>query len=250
MYYSFKFWPETHRNNGNVTFFYFVPVFTSVLNSGMRPERLQKFKKVVAQRQPDLTVVLENVHDQHNIGAVMRTCDSVGIFEIFVLQTHPDLQFSNLTLGKRTSAGTRKWVDVRYFTDRDKCFQAIRQKYHHVFATHLDAASKTLHELDLTTPTALLFGNEHDGVTAETLDLCDGNFIIPQAGMVQSLNISVACAVSLYEAYRQRMEKDMYGKNSNMGIDQQENLLQLYLERHDSKARMKFIQRDARDLEP
>jgi tRNA (guanosine-2'-O-)-methyltransferase len=215
----------------------------------MRPERLEKFKKVVARRQPDLTVILENVHDQHNIGAVMRTCDSVGIFEIFVLQTHPELQFSNLTLGKRTSAGTRKWVDVRYFTDRQKCFQTLRKKYYHVFATHLDAEAKSLHDLDLTAPTALLFGNEHDGVTPETLALCDGNFIIPQVGMVQSLNISVACAVSLYEAYRQRNEKGMYEDQTNMDEHQQEQLLKLYLDRHDTKARMKFIPRDNSDMD-
>ncbi|MCB0661504.1 MAG: RNA methyltransferase [Saprospiraceae bacterium] len=215
----------------------------------MRPERLEKFKKVIASRQPDLSVVLENVHDQHNIGAVMRTCDSVGIYEIFVLQTHPDLQFSNLTLGKRTSAGTRKWVEVRYFTDRVKCFKAIREKYHHVFATHLDAKAKSLHELDLVSPTALLFGNEHVGVSEKTLALCDGNFIIPQVGMVQSLNISVACAVSLYEAFRQRNEKGKYTENTLMTREMQDDLLELYLERHDTKATMKFIPRDIRDAE-
>ncbi|MEZ4980768.1 MAG: RNA methyltransferase [Saprospiraceae bacterium] len=207
----------------------------------------ETFQEVVAKRQPDLTVILENVHDHHNIGAVMRTCDSVGIFEIFVLQSEPQLQLINITLGKRTSAGTRRWVDVRYFTDREACFKAVRQKYGRVYATHLDMDAKSLHDLDLANPLALLFGHEHEGVTELNLALCDGIFISPQVGMVQSLNISVAAAVSLYEAYRQRKEAGLYDENSRFSASDREALLDTYFERHDSKPERKYIPKDIRD---
>ncbi len=145
----------------------------------MTEERLEKFKKVVAKRQGNITVILENVHDMHNIGAVMRTCDSVGIMEIYVLQSNPNIQYSQLVLGKRTSAGTRKWVDLHYFTDVESCFAAVRSKYAKIFATHLDADSKSIYNLDLTDSVALLFGNEKDGVTEAALKRCHGNFNIP-----------------------------------------------------------------------
>lgn len=207
----------------------------------MTSKRVERFKKVVSGRQPDLTVILENVHDMHNIGAVMRTCDSVGIYNLYVLQTDPNVQFSNLSLGKRTSAGTRNWVDVHYYKDRQKCFTEVKKNCKKVFATHLDAQAVALHDMDLTQPIALLFGNEKEGVTKETLELCDGNFIIPQMGFVQSLNISVACAVTLYEAFRQRNEADMYGENSNFAKAKQEELFELYQSRHEARWTRKSI---------
>ena len=86
----------------------------------------------------------------------------------------------------------------------------MKKRFEKVFATHLGEQAHSLYELDLTQSVALVFGNEHSGVSEEALKYCDGNFIIPQVGMVQSLNISVACAVSLYEAFRQRNEKGFY----------------------------------------
>lgn len=207
----------------------------------MVEKRRQLFKKVISRRQTSITVVLENVHDQHNIGAVMRTCDSIGIMEIFVLQSNPLYHASNITLGKRTSAGARKWVDVHFYTDPEKCFKHIRRKYDKVYATHLDAEAKDVYDLDLTESVALLFGNEQEGVSTEALAHCDGNFIIPQMGFVQSLNISVACAVTLYEAYRQRAEKGFYAENAPLDTEQQEALFKDYEERHKAKVNNQTI---------
>jgi len=88
----------------------------------------------------------------------------------------------------------------------------VKKKYKRIYATHLGEQSKDLYELNLTEPIALMFGNEHEGITKESLKHCDGNFIIPQFGMVQSLNISVACAVTLFETLRQRKAASMYGQ--------------------------------------
>lgn len=199
----------------------------------MKPEREKRLRDVAYRRQPDLTVILENVHDQHNIGAVLRSCDSVGIREIFVLYSEPDITIKNVKLGKRTSAGTRKWVDVHFFTDTAACFEQVRARYDRILATHLDQEAKSLYELDLTQSTALLFGNEHEGISAEALAHADANFIIPQCGMARSLNISVACAVTLYEAYRQRNTRDFYGEQNPASIDEREALFADYARRHE-----------------
>ena len=205
----------------------------------MTPERKAKFERVIAQRQYDLTVILENVHDPHNIGAVLRSCDSVGIHEIFVLYTDTALTEENLAAGKSSSSGARKWVDVHYYTNVDKCFKAVKRKYNKVFCTHLSSDARMLYDLDLTQSMALLFGNEHDGVSEASLKYCDGNFLIPQMGMVKSLNISVACAVSLYEAARQRMEKGFYKDNPTAGDKQKKALYEEYVKRHELQLKNK-----------
>lgn len=187
----------------------------------MTPQRIARMEAVLCRRQPDLTVVLENVHDPHNISAVLRSADAVGVSEVFVLNTriprHPKF-------GKKSSASAAKWLQVRQFTDVQECFSALRENYTQVLATHLSTAAKSLYELDLAQPTALVFGNEHGGISGETLALCDGNFIIPQVGMVQSLNISVACAVSLYEAFRQRQAAGYYDGKSRLSAERQQAL--------------------------
>ncbi len=208
----------------------------------MVEKRIKRFKDVVRKRQPNLTVILENVHDQHNIGAVMRTCDSIGIMEVYILQSRENFQVTHVTLGKRTSASSRKWVDVHLYNNLDNCFKAIRKKYDKIYATHLSSDAKTLHQLDLTESVALLFGNERDGVSQEALDRCDGNFIIPQVGFIQSLNISVAAAVTLYEAYRQREAKGYYSNYPVLSPEKQEELFLEYKRRHDDRVINKHIE--------
>lgn len=176
----------------------------------MTPERKAKIVRVLNNRQPDLTVILENVHDPHNISAVMRTCDAVGVQEIFVLNNRIS---RHEKFGKKSSASAAGWLTVHQFEDTEACMAAVKLRYDRIFATHLGEAAKPLYELDLTERVALVFGNEHEGITEEALKHCTGNFIIPQVGMIQSLNISVACAVSLYEAYRQRAQKGMYNES-------------------------------------
>ncbi|RYD59047.1 MAG: RNA methyltransferase [Sphingobacteriales bacterium] len=183
----------------------------------MTPERRSRITSVLNHRQPDLTVIMENVQDPHNIAAVMRTCDAVGIQEIFVLNT---------TIGKydyfgiRSSSTASKWVTVRQYDNVDECMKAVKERYYKVYATHLGESAKSMYELDMAQPVALLFGNERKGVSEEALKHCDGNFIIPQVGMIKSLNISVACAVTLYEAFRQRQQIGYYNGTARLPQEQ------------------------------
>jgi tRNA (guanosine-2'-O-)-methyltransferase len=171
------------------------------------PERAEKLISVLARRQPSLTVVFENVHDPHNVSAVIRSCDAVGVLEAHAVY-HGRAAFPKL--GAKSSASARKWVDVHQHTDVATCFNALRARGFRIYTTHMSSDAVSLYDLDLTSPVALVFGNEHEGVSDEARGLADGNFIIPQVGVVQSLNISVACAVSLYEAFRQRNLSGMY----------------------------------------
>lgn len=209
----------------------------------MTEERLEKFKRAVIRRQNNLTVILENVHDHHNISAVLRTCDSVGIKEIFVLYTQPNLTADHLKLNKRVSSGARRWVDVNFYSDIAACFEHVKNNYEKIYSTHLEESPTSLYSLDLTKSVALLFGNEHDGVSEESLAYSDGNFIIPQMGLVQSLNISVACAVTVYEALRQRDLKGMYEENAPMSGEQQKELLDTFLQRQLSRDKVKTTQK-------
>jgi tRNA (guanosine-2'-O-)-methyltransferase len=173
----------------------------------MTEERRLKIEEVLSKRQNNLTVVLENVFDPHNISAVMRSCDAVGVQEIFVLNTKIPL---HKKWGGRSSSSAHKWLTVHQYTDVAECFKALRNRFEKILTTHLSSGSVSLYEADLTTKVALVFGNEHSGVSEEVRSLADGNFIIPQVGMIRSLNISVACAVSLYEAFRQKRLKGHY----------------------------------------
>ncbi len=167
----------------------------------MTPERTERLNNVLAKRQPGLTIVLENVSDPHNISAVMRTCDAVGVQDIYILNTNIGLHEK---WGAKSSSSAAKWLTVHQFTDAAECFAALRNNYAKIYTTHLSTDAVGLHELDLTTSVALVFGNEHSGVSDGIIGMADGNFLIPQVGIIKSLNISVACAVTLYEAYRQK----------------------------------------------
>ena len=173
----------------------------------MTPERTERITNVLNHRQPGLVVVMENVHDPHNISAVMRTCDAVGVQDVFVLNT---IIPRHKKFGKSSSASAAGWLSIHQYDDTGACMAEVRKRADHIFATHLGVESQSLYDLDLTGRIALVFGNEHAGITTECLQYCDGNFIIPQVGMVRSLNISVACAITLYEAFRQRQRAGYY----------------------------------------
>lgn len=177
----------------------------------MTPQRLEKLTSVLNKRQQDITVVLENVFDPHNISAVMRTCDAIGIQEIYILNTKIP---RHKKWGFKSSSSAKKWLTVHQYENAEECFSSLRKRYSSILTTHLSDDAVSLYQVDFTKSIALVFGNEHNGVSDEIRTLADGNFVIPQVGIIQSLNISVACAVSLYEAYRQKNLAGHYNRQS------------------------------------
>jgi tRNA (guanosine-2'-O-)-methyltransferase len=175
----------------------------------MNEVRREKLQQVLNKRQFNITVVMENVHDPHNISAVMRTCDAVGIQEIYILNT---IIPEHKKFGAKSSSSAAKWLTIHSYNDTAACIAALRKKYNKIYTTHLADNATQLYNLDLTDSIALVFGNEHAGVSVEIRSMADGNFIIPQVGIIQSLNISVACAVTIYEAYRQKFLAHQYAQ--------------------------------------
>lgn len=168
--------------------------------------RTERLRSVLRRRQPDLTVVLENIHDPHNVSAVLRSCDAVGVMQVELLYYVEKFP----RIGKKSSSSANKWLERRKHTSIDECYTTLRREGFTIYATRLGADAVSLYDLDLTRKVALVFGNEHRGVSDEAAQKADGNFVIPMVGMIQSLNISVACAVSLYEALRQRLAHGHY----------------------------------------
>ena len=196
----------------------FVPEFRT-------EERKEKLRAVLEKRQPDITLVLENVHDRHNVSAVLRTCDATGLLEVnFVYYGGQEFP----KLGEKSSASARKWIKQNKFESVDECFSKLRKENKKIYTTNMSTDAVSLYDLDLTQPLALVFGNEHKGVSDEASKLADGNFLIPQVGVIQSLNISVAAAVTLYEAFRQRHEAGLY-KNKRLNDEDFERILYEWL---------------------
>jgi tRNA (guanosine-2'-O-)-methyltransferase len=173
----------------------------------MRLERRKnKIFKVLEQRQPDLTVVMENIHDPHNVSAMLRSSDAVGIHEVNLVYTTTKYP----KIGSKSSSSANKWIGRRKFASIPECYGQLRKEGFQILATRLDENAKQLYEFDLTKPTAFVFGNEHGGVTDEAANCADATVYIPMMGMIQSLNVSVACAVTIYESLRQRIGKGFY----------------------------------------
>lgn len=172
-------------------------------------KRLNKIENVVMARQFSLRVVLENIHDPHNVSAIFRTCDAVGVPQIDLLYTQETFP----KISRVSSASSKKWVEHQKFDSTQLCVDKLRSEGFNIFSTTLSEKAVNLYDLDLTQRIAIILGNEHRGISDEISELSDKHIYIPMRGMIQSLNVSVAAAVVLYEAQRQRMIKGMYSKS-------------------------------------
>jgi len=170
--------------------------------------RQDRIESILQKRQPTLTVVLEDVHDPHNASAVLRSCDAVGVLDVHLVYVHEEPP--RKSFGLSTSASAAKWIRLHWHDSIEDCYAVLRGQGFRIAATALEPDSTDFYSLDLTRPTALVFGNEMRGVTREAIDGADCTVYIPMQGMVESLNISVSCAVTLYEAMRQRHAAGMY----------------------------------------
>ena len=168
--------------------------------------RRKKLEQVLAHRQKDLTLVLANIHDPHNVSAIYRSADAFGVPEIHLYYT--DTPFP--VLGRKTSASARKWVDTVRHTSPEDLRSSLKAGNMRILATSCSPDARPVSEYDLTLPTAIIMGNEHSGVPEELQSVVDGEVYIPMYGMIQSFNVSVAAAILLSEASRQRVEAGKY----------------------------------------
>jgi len=171
-------------------------------------KRIGKIKWVLSKRQPSLQIVIENIHDPHNVSAIFRTCDAAGIPRVSLVYNVEKFP----KIGKKSSASAYKWIERDKYKSVDECYRKLKENGITIFASSLNNDAKSLYDLELTKKSAIVFGNEHRGLSKEAEELADERFYIPMFGMVQSLNVSVSAAISIYEALRQRSKKGLYDK--------------------------------------
>lgn len=171
--------------------------------------RLQKITSVVKSRQHSLKLVLENIHDPHNVSAIFRTCDAVGVPKVSLIYTLEKFP----KIGKKSSASAFKWVEKEKFNSVSDCYSSLRKDGFMIYASSISDEAVDFYKLDLKKKIAIVLGNEHRGVSNDALSQADKMFRIPMFGMVQSLNVSVAASIILYEALRQRIKKGFYDKS-------------------------------------
>ena len=172
-------------------------------------KRINKIRAVVSKRQPSLKIILENIHDPHNVSAIFRTCDAAGIPKVSLLYNIEKFP----KIGKKSSASAFKWIEKEKFKTVEECYKQLRLEGYKIYVSSISEGAKDLHKIDFTKKSAIVMGNEHRGVSKEAEDLADEKFYIPMYGMVQSLNVSVSAAITIYEALRQRNAKSMYDKS-------------------------------------
>ncbi|MBN3135284.1 tRNA (guanosine(18)-2'-O)-methyltransferase TrmH [Pectobacterium punjabense] len=187
----------------------------------MTPQRYARIKEMLNGRQPDLTICMEQVHKPHNISAVIRTADAVGVHQVHAIW--PTSRMKTLV---SSAAGSNSWVEVKTHRTIHDAVGHLKDEGMQVLATNLSENAVDFREIDYTLPTCILLGQEKTGITAEALKLADRDIIIPMTGMVQSLNVSVASALILYEAQRQRQIAGMYQReDSPLNEEEQQRLL-------------------------
>jgi tRNA (guanosine-2'-O-)-methyltransferase len=173
-------------------------------------ERKEKIRGVLSRRQKDLTLIVDNVWDPHNVSAILRSCDAFGVGLVhlyYTVEAFPDI-------GKKSSASAKKWVRRQRWSDAEAMAERLHGDGYQILATSFGPHAKPLTDWDYTRPTAVVVSNEHDGLKPELAQVADGEVYIPMQGMIPSFNVSVAAALTLYEAWRQRMAKGMYDSPS------------------------------------
>jgi len=218
----------------------------------MSISREAKLEQIAQRRQRDVILVLENIHDPHNAAAICRSADSFGIQHIWLIcETVP--QWDLFELGKKSSAFTSKWMSFRTFNTTLDCLRTLKERDFSIYSTILDAEAESLLETDFieSEKIALIMGNEHEGISEAVIEATDHKLFIPMTGFAQSLNVSVATAVCLWELFRQR---DSSNTDYSIGEDEQGALLLAFeakqhekkLRRHEKKrkGRVKRIERE------
>lgn len=186
--------------------------------------------RAVAEARQQAVVVLEDIYDPHNAMAVIRSCDAFGIQRICII-AEKQKHFKKSNIGKSSSASARKWLDIDFYDSTEECLTSLKEDGFTLVSTMLAEDSVSMDDVDfLANPkTALIFGNEHRGVSDKAAAMSDVKMIVPMTGMVQSLNLSVTAAICIHEMTRQRREAGM--ETFQFQGDARENLVQDFLQR-------------------
>lgn len=174
----------------------------------MTVERFTKIKACLDKRQPDLAVITDYMHKPHNVSAVMRTCDATGVFSLHAVMPEDE----SFRARSGIAMGSDKWLDLNVHSHINVAMEVLKSDGFRIVAVHKSERSGNFRDVDYTRKTAVLFGAELFGVSEEAAELADDHVSIPMQGMVESYNVSVAAAIVLTEAQRQREESGFYSQ--------------------------------------
>jgi tRNA (guanosine-2'-O-)-methyltransferase len=196
-----------------------------VLAGHLRPERLERIRGVVASRSRAVVLVLEEVANEHNASAVLRTAEAFGFFEVHTVEAT-----SAITLSKRITMGAHKWLDLRRHADHSTAYAELKRRGYEIWASDIHGRSRDVHEIPIEgdRKVALVFGNEHAGLSQVAAEAADGRFKIPMTGFVESFNVSVAVALSTYDLWLRRRA---LGLASGLSPHEQQAILAAFLAR-------------------
>ncbi|MBP9813802.1 RNA methyltransferase [Candidatus Woesebacteria bacterium] len=190
----------------------------------MQQKRLDRIKSVVQNRRDDIVVVLEDIHDPHNAAAILRTCDALGIQNIYFIFEKQQV-FNPKKIGKASSSSANKWLTFTVYKSTQECIDALHKKNYTIIATALTSNAISLIEDKFTDKkVALMVGNEHAGLSETAISLADRVVMLPMKGFVQSLNVSVSAAVFLWDIVTKR-------KSSSFSTQEQKILLDDFIQR-------------------
>ena len=167
-------------------------------------KRRQRMAEVASARQAGLVIVLEDIHDPHNVEAALRSCDAFGVYQVHLVFVEEPV-FNPRRIGKSSSSSANKWIEFTTHHSTSACIDLLRSNGHTLVATSPNRSAIPLPDAPLNDHRmAIWFGNEHRGLSKIALSAADISLTIPLTGMVRSINVSVAVAITLYEASRQR----------------------------------------------
>lgn len=190
--------------------------------------RSEKIASVVSKRQRGFILVLEDIHDPHNAAAILRSADAFGIFDIRFIFSR-EKPFDPKIIGKSSSSSANKWMDFTMYASIQECCAHLKKENYHIFTTALHTSGVSPYSYEfLEHSIAIIFGNEHRGVTDDAIQLADTILTIPMCGMVESLNVSVSAACIMAEITRQRSTG---GKQFYLLPQEQERLRDEYAKR-------------------
>lgn len=191
-----------------------------LLESQLTEDRRERIDEVVDERTYHVVSVLDGIYDRGNVSAVIRTAEALGYQSMHVIESQDDFKEAN-----RVTQGTDKWLDIERWAGPEECVPVLRERGYRIVATDLEV-SRPISEVDFEAPTALVFGNEHDGISETIRDAADERCIVPIVGFAQSYNISVSAAIALHDIYRRRTGDG--GTQGDLTPDERRYLTALY----------------------
>ena len=178
----------------------------------MNNPRNDKINQLLDKRQKNLTVFMDEVHKPHNLAAIIRTCDAIGIGEVHAVFPKNSPLKAHEKKMESTAKGSGRWVETHRHENLQIGMKQVKSEKKQILAAHFSDRAVDFREIDYTKPTCILVGSELYGVSEQAAELADEHILVPMLGMVQSLNVSVATAIILYEAQRQRDIAKMYDR--------------------------------------